>query len=68
MTKSVHYSGYASQPSIRIDCDDSWGTPAWGPRSGLTDTPNVYELNDGRLYTFEEELVTCEPCKVKAAK
>lgn len=56
----VHYSDWAQQPDIRIACDHTCGSPAWGvPNSA----PNVFTLDNGRLYTFDEPDVTCEACR-----
>lgn len=59
----IHLCDYASQPSIQILCDQSWTTPNWGPGGGKTSTEGVYESDDGRLYTFNPELMTCPACK-----
>ena len=71
MSALVHWSDWAQQPDIRIACDQSYTTPKWGPRSGLTDVANVYEADDGRLYTFtggmREGLATCPRCRDLAA-
>jgi hypothetical protein len=60
--RAVHLSDYASQPDVRILCDGSWTTPAWGPTSGMTETEGVYESDDNRLYTFDKDKTTCPKC------
>lgn len=62
-TKPIHLSDFASQPDIRIACDQSWTTPKWGSEeSKWTGIPNVHMADDDRLYTFRVALVTCEKC------
>lgn len=59
----VHFSAWSQQPDVRIECDQSFGTPAWGqpPEQPV----GVYRLDDGRLYTFSKSKVTCEACKAR---
>lgn len=57
----VHFSDYASQPDVRIACDQSWTTPAW-KRTRMV-SANVYEADDGRFYTFDEGAITCVVCR-----
>lgn len=64
MTGVVHLIAYASQPDIQFRCDGSWSTPRWGDAS--TETEGVYLDDDGRLYTFDEALVTCPQCPPRA--
>lgn len=65
ITEVIHWSDWASQPDIRIACDQTYTTPAWhtkeDPRGSTTGTPGVYRGDDGRLYTFEHE-PTCPGC------
>ena len=59
--RPIHCICYASQPNLRIHCDHSWSTPKWGGQPpGLP--ANVYEDDDGHLYTFENGLVSCQKC------
>ena len=61
----VHHCDWASQPDIRIACDQSWTTPAWTQ----PELPkNVYAADNGKLYAFAYEVVTCEECRQKIAK
>lgn len=59
----VHLCDWSSQPDIRIACDQSWTTP----RIEHFDTTGekVFRAVGGRLYTFENEFVTCPKCKEK---
>lgn len=59
--KLIHLCGYANQLAMQTACDRSWGQPM-RPQRSLT--PDVYDLDDGRLYTFDAGLVTCAACKV----
>jgi hypothetical protein len=58
----VHYSGWASQPDIRIDCDMSWTMPAW-ERNKISE--EIYLADDGRQYTFNPDIATCLICREK---
>lgn len=62
----IHYCDYASQPDIRIFCDQSWTRPAWNDAS--TSIENVYKTEDNRVYTFNLLLTTCLDCAKKADK
>lgn len=64
--EQVHLVEYASQPDLLILCDQTWTTPAWG--DPMTSAPSVYRADDGRLYAFDRALVTCDRCKVDAAR
>jgi hypothetical protein len=61
----IHYSDWASQPDIRIACDQSYTTPAWKTAENAhaqMDLPaEVYLADDGRLYTFTQK-PTCLDC------
>lgn len=61
--EAVHWSDWAGQPQIRVACDQSYGTPEWSERGGMTDTPNVYRRDDQKLYAFERDPVTCDACR-----
>ena len=62
MSDPVHYSDWAQQPDIGLACGERWTTPKWGAqRSNDTDV-GIYESDDGRLYAFDEEKVTCPAC------
>lgn len=63
--QDVHLCLWSSQPDILIACDHSWTTPKWGPKQPLPD--NIYYADDGRMYTFDEELTTCKACQETAA-
>jgi hypothetical protein len=62
----VHYSDWADQPDVRIACDQSYARPTW--QGAETAWHGVYRREDKRLYAFDEALVTCEPCRVIAAR
>lgn len=79
-TKKIHGIGYASQPDHQFLCDGKWGQPAWaGPNqsmgldgrirnaSGEPITPERVYLSDedGRLFSFDEALITCAACLKK---
>jgi hypothetical protein len=72
MTAPIHLSDWASQPDVRIACDQYYGTPAYRQTIEPSTLPEgVYELDDGRLYTFDDELngsVTCPACVAFAAR
>jgi hypothetical protein len=56
----VHYSDWASQPDVKIACDQSID------RADIEDpgvAAGVYVREDGRLYAFELTLVTCPKCQ-----
>lgn len=59
----IHWSDYASHPEIRIACTQN-GYHPWGADKDLPDDVyNAdYESDPNLLYTFKEELVTCEEC------
>lgn len=61
--KDIHLSDYGASGAIRIKCDQSWGRAAWFQTPGLPD--GVYELEDGRLYTFDDDKITCQKCDLK---
>jgi len=58
----VHWCDYSSQPEIRIACTQEWTTPTWSPNHESL-PEHVHEEDNGRLYTFEETLVSCPVCK-----
>ena len=64
--KEVHAISSASQPEIQFACDGTYSEPKWGTSPDLagylTSAPWVYQAENGRLYSFESELVTCEAC------
>ena len=64
-TQDIHWVGWASQPDLQIWCDGSFTTPSY--REAHTDTPDVYRTADGRLYTFDCVLATCEACRRKGS-
>ncbi len=47
---------------VRIACDRSWVAPNLSIDSE-DDGREVFVTTDGRLYTYDDELVTCEGCK-----
>lgn len=55
----VHMVDYASQPNIQYRCDSTWSTPDWVQGE---QPPGVFLADDGRLYTFTEEKITCGTC------
>lgn len=60
----IHWSDYASQPNLRIACDQTWTTPLWGPKRPKCELPEgVYIAGGERLYSFDLERVTCPECK-----
>lgn len=70
MTVPVHLSDWASQPDVHIKCMKRFGTPAWeGTKQAVKGLPEgVHALDmdghdEGVLYTFDEEKVTCTECK-----
>lgn len=66
MSQPVHLSDWAQQPDVRIACDQSWTTPAWGSEEETdTGTEGVYKADDGRLYTFDPARATCPACAVR---
>jgi hypothetical protein len=63
----VHFCDYASQPDIRIACDQKWTTPYLAPGEVRIDRfRRVFPGMDGRSYTFEKTRVTCPKCKEKS--
>ncbi len=60
----IHYSGWAAQPDVRIDCDMSWTTPTWNQDS-VYKPQAVHMSDDNRLYTFDPDLATCTKCREK---
>lgn len=58
LNNSVHYCNWANQPYVQIMCS---GVNEYASKSKLP--VGIYETDDGSLYTFEEEKVTCEACK-----
>ena len=61
MPEPVHLCDWGSQPTIRIACDQSCDRAGWTQRGDLPE--GVYNRDDGCLYTFTDELVTCEACR-----
>ena len=61
LSDKIHISKESSQPHIHIECDDSWTTPSFNKGVGIFS--GIYKTQDGRLYTFEDDKVTCEKCK-----
>lgn len=56
----IHVCLWSSQPDILIACDHSWTTPKWG--DAKTGTDDVFWTDDGRRYTFDENLTNCAKC------
>lgn len=54
----IHKCDYASQPDIKIKCTGEWTQPAWVKN----EIENIYLVDNGNYYTFDEELVTCQEC------
>lgn len=65
--KVIHLCDEGSQPSIRIACSWKWTTPAWAPSPTIY-ANNVYYDDEGDLYTFSDELVTCQQCIARYPK
>jgi hypothetical protein len=66
----IHISDWADQPSVRVKCTQTWGSPTWaGDPKHVKGLPEgVYSLDisdkpDAVLYTFESDKVTCPACK-----
>ncbi len=57
---NVHYCDYSAQPSIRIFCTQTYGTPAWDVEE--TSISCVYMLGNKEYYTFDENKATCKKC------
>lgn len=59
----VHLCNEEYQPDIKIKCF-GWSQPAWG-KSELKKSllKNVYLAENGMLYTFDEDLVSCDKCR-----
>lgn len=59
----IHWSDWASQPTVRIACSQKFGVP-WTIRRDLP--PQVHEIpiegEESTLYTYELHLVTCPKC------
>lgn len=53
----VHYCDWASQPDIHRACG-TWTRPAWGQCS----TVQPWLDDDGELYSFDLDDVTCPAC------
>jgi hypothetical protein len=64
--RSVHWSDWADQPSVRIACDQSYDTPAF--EQILDSGHGIHEREDGKLYTFQSELATCPGCREAVAE
>lgn len=60
----VHLGGYSDSKHIQITCDQSWVEPKWGsPDETRTTDKEVYIADDDRLYTFNENKVSCSGCR-----
>lgn len=58
----IHYCAWSQMKDIERYCDKEMAW-AW-PKDKLLPLPeNVYEVDDGWLYTFEKELFNCPSCK-----
>jgi hypothetical protein len=58
--KPVHMVDYASQPNLRIRCDQSWTTP---DLKSPAYPSGIYKTMDGRFYTFDDQKITCQLCR-----
>jgi hypothetical protein len=67
LNKPIHICLWSSQPDILIECDKSWTTPSWAKHQDIL-PENIYYSSDDRLYSFDEELVTCEKCLIEIQK
>ncbi len=56
----IHRCDARDHAYIRIKCDRSWVSPNRSIDSD--DGRDIYATDDGRLYTFDDQLVTCEGC------
>lgn len=59
---TVHAISWSGQPDLQFLCTKDWSTPAWESSKEVLPR-NVYQSDDGRLYTFEPALVTCKACR-----
>ncbi len=56
----IHWASYASQPDVQLACDRTWGIPdvmKGDHRLG------IYELENGKKYSFDVTNVTCPNCQ-----
>ena len=60
----IHGIRWASQPDIQFACDGTFDRPAMirGGEPALPD--GVHRATKGRVYTFDDALVTCPGCAV----
>ncbi len=59
----VHRVGWAAQGHVQLACSDSWAEAKWGSDDETSTTDeDVHVAEDDRLYTFDEDKVTCEAC------
>jgi hypothetical protein len=56
----VHRSADGDRSHHRLACESAWVESKWG--NALTEFKEVYRLEDDRLFTFRDELVTCAAC------
>ncbi len=59
--RAVHGVGWAAQGDLQLVCDSSWAQAKWGEEPAAHTV--VFEAEDGRFYTFDEESVTCAGCR-----
>lgn len=57
---TVHRSVGGERHDHLIACTSDWTEGKWGDAS--TPYPDVFLAEDGRLFTFREELTTCSGC------
>jgi|ERR1700722_5925717 len=65
--KPVHSIMYAQQPTIQFACDKTWSEPSWLQKPGAKEEKaslpkETYLADDGRLYSFNDDLITCRKC------
>jgi len=62
--KEIHFCGFAGQPDIQIFCTGEWTQPEWNQN----DSGEIYLAENGMLYTFMLNEVTCLKCLEGAVK
>jgi len=57
----IHDICWGAQGDLQVSCDKSFGEAGWNQPRKLP--KNVYIMEDKRLYTFDDNLVTCPECQ-----